>query len=124
MVIILLERKALEIPLLKNRRKADRLCYMYKILNNQLPGVPRDHYLTELPARRRVKPTQYKDSTYFNIIENQISNNNKSLKHINCRTTQYGSSFFPSTILDWNKLTDEEVNSQTLNIFRCRLASC
>ena len=116
--------KKLELPLLESRRKVDRLCYMYKILNNQLPAVPRDHYLAELPARRRIKPKQYKDSTYFNVIENQSSNNNKALKYISCKTPQYRSSFFPSTILDWNKLTDEEVDSQTLNIFRCRLTSC
>lgn len=51
-----------EIPLLKNRREIDGLCYIQKTLNNHLTGAPCNHHLTVLQAVLSVVPNQYKES--------------------------------------------------------------
>lgn len=112
----------LELPALKTRRKTDKLCTMYKIVNSQFPALQHDQFLTLLPTRRRVKPTQYRDHIDDNIIRNQVNNNSKAFKYIHCKTPQYKHSFFPSTIIDWNGLTDMQVCAQNVDIFRRRLA--
>ena len=118
----LLER--LELPTLQNRRKMDKLCLMYKITNNFFPAIKPNKFLTALPARRRIKPTRFEDSAFTNIMENQVNNNSKAFKHIFGRTPQYRNSFFPSTIIYWNTLSEGEVEAQNLDTFRCRLARC
>ena len=112
----------LELPTLEDRRKTDKLCTLYKIMNDQFPSVQHDQYLTALPTRRRIKPTQFKDYAADNIIRNQVNNNCKALKYIHCKTPQYKHSFFPSAIVGWNKLNDEQVCARSIDTFRCRLA--
>ena len=40
----------LELPALKTRRKTDKLCTMYKIVNSQFPALQHDQFLTLLPT--------------------------------------------------------------------------
>ena len=97
---------------------------MYKISNNCFPAIQPNKFLTALPARRRIKPTRFEDSVFSNIMENQVNNNSKAFKHIIGRTPSIRTRFPPSTIINWNTLSDGEVEAQNLDTFRCRLAHC
>ena len=44
--------------------------------------------------------------------------NINNLKHIKCRTSRYMSSFLPSTILAWNRLTTNIKEGATINNFK------
>ena len=83
---------------LAERRKDQRLCLLYKILND-LVAIPADQYITynHRPARNK---------------------HTKTIINPRCTTNIYMNSFFPRTINDWNTLKDSEVNSTTLETFK------
>lgn len=72
--------KKLELPTLQNRRNTDKLCFVFKIINDHLPAVQPDKFLTALPIRRQIKANRFIDSASTNIIENQVNNNGKALR--------------------------------------------
>ncbi len=113
--------KELDLPTLESRRKASRLCFLYKIIYNKLPSIKPETFLTPRPPKRRIKPTRYHNCDTLNILENQCSNNSRALKYLHCKTQQYNSSFFPSTIIQWNQLPEQTVNCETLTRFRTHL---
>jgi len=78
---------------LETRRKIKKLITMYKIKNNLAPAYLRDL----LPET--VGETQ-----------NYQLRNNRDLKNYRTRTSIFANSFFPSTIMLWNK-TDYEIRS-------------
>ena len=83
---------------LQLRRWYKKLCCFYKICNKQDPG-----YLTELlPTRNEA----YQTGHFANI-------HSLSFKHIFFLNT-----FFPSTILEWNKLDPSLRNSTSYNVFK------
>ena len=83
---------------LQLRRWYKKLCCFYKICNKQDPG-----YLTELlPTRNEA----YQTGHFANI-------HSLSFKHIFFLNT-----FFPSTILEWNKLDPSLRNSSSYNVFK------
>ena len=114
----------LNLPSLESRRRSNRLAMMYNVVNNNLPAVQSTDHLTKLSTRRRIIPTQYKGFETSNIIRNQVNNNSKAFRYINCKTPQYRQSFFPYTIIEWNGLREEIVESSNLDIFRRRLTHC
>ena len=83
---------------LQLRRWYRKLCCFYKIYNKQAPG-----YLTELiPTRNEAYQTRH--------LTNIPS---LSFKHNFFKNT-----FFPSTILEWNKLGPSLRNSTSYNVFK------
>ena len=83
---------------LQLRRWYRKLCCFYKIYNKQAPG-----YLTELiPTRNEAYQTRH--------LANIPS---LSFKHNFFKNT-----FFPSTILEWNKLDPSLRNSASYNVFK------
>ena len=83
---------------LQLRRWYKKLCSFYKIYNKQAPG-----YLTELiPTRNEAYQTRH--------LANIPS---LSFKHNFFKNT-----FFPSTILEWNKLDPSLQNSTSYNLFK------
>ena len=83
---------------LQLRRWYRKLCCFYKIYNKQAPG-----YLTELiPTRNEAYQTRH--------LANIPS---LSFKHNFFKNT-----FFPSTILEWNKLDPSLRNSTSYNVFK------
>ena len=82
------------------RQKHKFICLMYKIIKKMTPTYL--HNLLPQPTGSQ--------HTY-------ATRNINNLKHIKCRTSRYRSSFLPSTILAWNKLTSNIKESITINIF-------
>ncbi len=84
------------------RRKKHKLTQLYKMRNNLTPN-----YLTTLI------PTQIQ--TRYDL------RNADNIPQINCRTQMYSNSFLPSTVREWNTLSDQIRNAPTLSAFKYRL---
>ena len=76
---------------LTHRRAESRLCLMFSKVNEAV-AVSADDYLT--PKTSNFKTTH-----------------NKAFQIPHSKTEHYKHSFFPKTIVDWNKLSFETVNS-------------
>ena len=84
-----------------NRRWFRKLCQFYKILKSKSP-----RYLFDIiPTKLRAYNTRYCD----NIPLLKIKHN------------YFRNSFFPSSIVEWNKLSREVRNSENIRIFKKRL---
>ena len=86
---------------LQQRRWYRKLCLFFKIIKNQSPK-----YLFELiPTVRQAYMTRHKNSVpLFNVKHDYFKN-----------------SFFPSTVIEWNKLDSNIRNSESLAIFKKRI---
>ncbi len=83
-----------------------------------VPALPCHDILTPTRAKRNVKIKTFSDCTTSNILGNQVTNNTKCFKTFECKTEQYRQSFFPKTVLDWNKLNDSVVCAETIGGFK------
>ena len=108
--------KGLAIPLLQDRRKANRLVFFYKVVRGQVPALPCHEYsyLTPIRNKRQIRSKQFTDCVISNPIDNQSTNNSKCFKPIQCRSKLFRNSFFPKTVIDWNHLEDSVVCAETV----------
>ena len=86
---------------LDTRRKMQNLVLFYKMVN----------HLTPLYLSFLIPPTVNQTSRY-NL------RNASNISTINARTNQYFNSFLPSTIRDWNSLSEEHRNSTSVASFK------
>ena len=115
--------KDLDLPSLQDRRKMIRLTFFYKVVEGLVPAFTCHDYLTPIKSRRRIKAKHNSDFIEKNIIDNQVTNNSKCFKQVQCKTELYKHSFFPKTIIDWNHLEDSIVCASTKESFRTALPS-
>ena len=92
----------LQWPTLAERRLKTRLCIFYKIVHC-LIAVPATHILIPTDTRTRHSHSQ----TY---------------RHIQTAKDTYKWSFFPHTIVTWNSLPQQIVQSSSIDIFREQLS--
>jgi hypothetical protein len=96
----------LEWDSLQNRRQEARLTLLFKIINGLVSISTKDSEGKELlipgPTRTR-------------------ANNNQKFRQLPTGCPAYNNSFYVKTIPDWNKLTQETVDSSTPREFRARL---
>ena len=89
---------------LEQRRKNHRLTLFYKMVYNITP-----YYLSNL-----IPPT------VSNLSRYNLRNSN-DLQTVDARTRQYYNSFLPSTTRDWNSLSVETKQSESVNSFKLLL---
>ena len=88
----------LELESLQSRRTSQRLILLYKVVEELVPVIKTEDYLTKGRQRRIIKPKRFDDYVNTNIVENSVKNNTKSLDRIQYNTEQYRNSFFNKTI--------------------------
>ena len=86
---------------LQHRRRESRLILFYKIVNN-LVAIP--------PEQNLVKNQRILRNTH-----------NKQYLHKRVNIDQYKYSYFPRTIIEWNSLSKQEVDCQSLGQFKAVL---
>ena len=104
--------KELELPTLQERRKENRLSFLYKISRKQIPAIPSDTYLKPVVDKRKRKETK-KFANYVtsnNVTKYQLCHDN-CYKYVPGNTVIYNNSFFPRTISEWNQLRDTSAPS-------------
>ena len=70
----------LNLPPLQDRRKANRLTFLYKVVEVLVPAMQSHDYLTPIQGKRLIKPKEYTDCVTSNIIDKQSTNNSKCLR--------------------------------------------
>ena len=86
---------------LQQRSWYRKLCLFFKIHKNQCPK-----YLFDIIPQSN---GQYR------------TRNAQNIPHINMKHQFFKNSYFPSTIIEWNKLDSNIRNSETLNIFKSKI---
>ena len=89
---------------LEARRKKQKLTFFYKMVHNLTPN-----YFTSLIL-----------STVNETSKDNLRNSN-DIRTVNARTSQYFSSFLPSSIREWNTLPEEQRNATTVTSFKYQL---
>ena len=115
--------KNLELPSLQERRRQLRLTMFYKIANNLVPALPENNFMSKISNKRQIKPKFFKDHVISNITHRQARQNNQcyQAQPPNPQSPQRQKSFFPKTIIEWNQLDQETIDSKTPEGFRRRL---
>lgn len=113
--------KRLDLVPLHERRRHQRLTLLYKVVNGQVPAINLEDYLKPLRPKRTIRARQYENFIQTNIIENQVTNNSKCFQTIRAKTDNFKNSFFVRTALDWNKLRDSAVLSDSIETFKQKL---
>ncbi|KAH3691808.1 hypothetical protein DPMN_192339 [Dreissena polymorpha] len=70
--------RKLELPPLQDRRRAQRLTLLYKVVEGHVPTIER--YLKPLRPKRTSRAKQYEDYIDHNIVCNLVNNNSKCFK--------------------------------------------
>ena len=89
---------------IRHQKKKEKLTLFYKIVNNLIPN-----YLSSLI------PSSVTEASNYNL------RNSHDIRTVNARTSQYFSSFLPSTIREWNTLPESQRNSSTITSFKYHL---
>ena len=88
---------------LETRRFKHKLCLFYKMFHRLCPD-----YLCDLLPITNNEPSTY------NL-------RNSNIRSIRCRTDLYQRSFLPSSIRDWNNLSNDVKSSPSVSIFKRKL---
>ena len=89
---------------LEKRRKYHKLTLFYKLINNISPS-----YLSDLV------PQSVNSISHYNL------RNADDLESVASRTNQYYNSFLPSVVREWNELTNDVRQSDSLRSFKCNI---
>ena len=113
--------KELELPTLQQRRKENRLGFLYKISRDEVPAIPSEAYLTPVRNKRRVKAKNFENCVSSNFVTRHQLLHENCYKPIAGNTVIYNNSYFPRTISEWNQLSD--TSAPSLDIFKQQLRS-
>jgi hypothetical protein len=111
----------LELPTIEKRRTAQRLIFMFKVVEGLVSAISPSDFVTKTRPKRLIKSRQYSDFISQNIEENSVINNSKGLVYQRANTEPFKNSFFIKTVLDWNHLDDNTVNQSSLKSFKSAL---
>ena len=112
----------LDLPSLEERRRQQRLTFLYKVVKGHVPAINIDHYLRAQKPKRTIRAKQFEDFVKKNIVERSVCNNNQCFKQLPAKSEQFRNSFFVRTTHDWNILIDNIVNCDTVESFRTLIA--
>ena len=87
-----------------------------------VPAIPPEKYLTPQKTIRNIRPPNRPDYIVQNPVHNQSRNHDRCLEIPSYNTEQYKQSFFPRTIIAWNKLNTSIVQASSLEAFKSALA--
>ena len=121
---------------LQDRRKHQRLAFLYKVVGKELPGIPPDKYVSPIRGKRLIKPKFDPQFVSNNIVTKHARKNTRCFKLHQCpggkststedfipQTQVYSNSFLPKTIIEWNNLENQIVSAESVEAFKHRLLS-
>ena len=109
-----------DLPSLEQRRKDNRLCFMFKISKGLVPAIPAADYITPIRHKRKTKAKVFENCETRNFVERYQNLHENCYTTIDTRTTVYRNSFFPRTISEWNQL--DSTSQPTLESFKRSLS--
>jgi len=111
-----------ELPLLHQRRKSNRLTFLYRVVGGLVPAVPKDQFVT--PARsdkRRICARRFDNYEAQNLVTRHARNNSRGLVLEPAKSKALEHSFFVRTVVEWNQLAEQTVQATTPEAFRSML---
>ena len=72
----------LDLPSLEERRRQQRLTFLYKVVKGHVLAINIDHYLSAQKPYRTIRAKQFEDIVQKNIVERSVCNNNQCLKQL------------------------------------------
>ena len=72
----------LKLPTLQERRRHQRLTFLYKVVEGHVRAINIDHYLQRLRPKRTVRAKQFENYIHQNIVLKSVNNNSKCFQQI------------------------------------------
>lgn len=116
--------KDLKLPPLEQRRLESRLVIMFKIVRGMVPAINADKVFVQQRQRRQIRPRKLKDFVDSNPLNKFETRNSECYVIPEAKTIQLKNSFFVKTVSDWNKLSDSQINAETVGGFKNALNKC
>ena len=113
--------QSLQLQTLEQRRRDQRLIFLYKVVEGLVPAIPSAEYLTPHKQGRLIKPRTLDTFQTASAIQDHIKNNSRTFHVTRCKTEQFRQSFFISAVRDWNHLNDSTVTAPSVDSFRSRI---
>lgn len=113
----------LGLPPLQDRRRDLRLTFLFKVVEGLVPAIDINDYLRKQRPKRTIRAKRFENFVTKNIVENSVNNNSKCFDQITASTEIYKQSFFPRTVLEWNRLPDSIVCAESVEGFKSLLTS-
>ena len=66
-----------DLPSLEERRRQQRLTFLYKVVKGHVPAINIDHFLKTQKPKRTIRTKQFEDVVKKNIVERSVYNNNQ-----------------------------------------------
>ena len=110
----------LSLPPLQQRRKNQRLIFMFKIVEGLVPAIPHYHF-QPVGNKRRIIAKKFDNCETKNFVEHNQLRNSKCFVVCDSKTVIFKNSFFPKTIVEWNQLDEHLLTAPSLEAFRSRL---
>ena len=108
----------LELPTLQERRQQLRLTLFHKVVEERIPALPPEKFLTPARAnKRQIRAKQYTGFITSNLVTKHQTLNTRPFQTIQTNTNEFKNSFFVKTIVDWNQLPEDAVKAQTTEAF-------
>ena len=111
----------LDLPTLQERRRHQRLTFLYKVVKGHVPAINIEHYLKAQRPKRTIRAKQFENFVIRNI-ENSICNNTQCFKPIPAKTENFKHSYFVRTVIDWRRLSDSAVSADCITSFRTEIS--
>ena len=107
-----------DLPTLQERREDLWLTFLYKVVGGLVPAIPPEKYLIPQKNSRNIHPPNQPDYIVHNPVHNQSRNHDRCLEIPSYNTEQYKQTFFPRTIIAWNKLNTSIVQASFNEAFK------
>lgn len=114
----------LKLPPLQEHRRANRLIFLFKVIEGLVPAIPPEDFLKPAKPKRQIKPKTYSGFITTNVVDRHIVKNDRGYEVEQCKTEQLKNFFFIRTVVDWNHLECETVRAETVEGFKTALRQC
>ena len=88
------------------------------MVKEHVPAINIEYSLRAQRPKRIIRANQFDGFVKTNIVEKSVCNNNQCFVPISAKTDVFKNSFFVRTIYDWNKLSESDVNCDSMETFR------
>ena len=106
------------LPPLQERRRHLRLTLFYKVVEGLVPALPPEKFLQKQKPGRQIRTLLRPDEETSNPANNYARHNDRPYVVHPSITEELRHSFFPRTVVDWNRLENAVVHAGSVNSFR------
>ena len=105
----------LNLDTLDNRRCDQRLKFMYRTVRGSIPALPTETFFRA--PKNKLQTQHFPDHVSSNFVQQLTTNNTRCFIVPTAHTEQFKNSFFVKTIVDWNQLSESQVQAETITDF-------